>query len=78
MHFYLLHAYCDFIVLNDFMIYKRVRTDLNKRINQSIYKKYHNKAHRVIKSAERKYYQELLFKHKPNVKSKEHDKIGYK
>ena len=39
MYFYLLHAYCDFIVLTDFMIYELVRTDLNKRIHQSIYSK---------------------------------------
>ena len=32
------------------------------------YKKYRNKLHHLIKSAERKYYQELLLKHKPNVK----------
>ena len=39
---------------------------LKKKI--SIIKKYRNKLHHLIKSAERKYYQELLLKHKSNVK----------
>ena len=40
----------------------------NTEEKNKYYKKYRNKLHHLIKSAERKYYQELLLKHKSNVK----------
>ena len=40
----------------------------NTEEKNKYYKKYRNKLHNLIKSAERKYYQELLLKHKSNMK----------
>ena len=40
----------------------------NTEAKNKYHKKYRNKLHHLIKSAERKYYQELLLKHKSNVK----------